>query len=222
MLWDLIIKNPFSDLIEHMKKTSQCVDMVDKMFKALFLGQKEGVKNLAKEISIIEDQCDDIKKRMRANIAKSIFLPVEKRDLLQVLSNMDAIADSTEDLGVLLTMRWMELPENLKHQFLLFLKSSILVVEESTKVIFSLDRLLESGFSGPDADEIATRIDHIDHLEHECDKAQDQLGKKIFENEKEFSCAALIMWIKIIEEVGNMADCAEKMMNHIRLMIAVK
>lgn len=222
MLWNLISKNPFAFLKEHMQKTLSCVQKTKCIFEALFNGDKTRLQVLAKEISQLEHDCDRIKQEMRVQVAKSIFLPIERRDLLQVLSNMDSIADSAEDVGVLLTMRWMELPEPLKESFEVFLIKTIEVVEESAKVIFALDRLLEAGFSGPDAEEVLGRIDYIDRLEHQADKAQDQLGKKLFERELEFCPASLIMWIKIIDKVAKISDCAERMMSHIRLMLAIK
>lgn len=222
MLWNLISKNPFAFLKDHMHKTESCVQKTKCIFDALFAGDKDRVLQLAKEISQLEHECDRIKQELRMQVAKSIFLPIERRDLLQVLSNMDSIADSAEDVGVLLTMRWMEMPPELIPSFSDFLKLTIDVVQESAKVIFALDRLLEAGFSGPDAEEVVSRIDHIDRLEHLADKAQDQLGKRLFEHEEEFSPAAIIMWIKIIDKVAKISDCAERMMSHIRLMLAVK
>jgi len=222
MFWKLISKNPFAFLKEHMQKTLNCVQKTKCIFDALFAKDKELVHTLAKEISQLEHDCDRIKQELRLQVAKSIFLPIERRDLLQVLSNMDSIADSAEDVGVLLTMRWMELPSELRPTFEQFLHRTIEVVDESAKVIFALDRLLEAGFSGPDAEEVLGRIDHIDRLEHLADKAQDQLGKRLFEHEAEFSPAAIIMWIKIIDKVAKISDSAERMASHIRLMLAVK
>jgi uncharacterized protein len=222
MLWNLISKNPFAFLKEHMQKTQRCVQKVKSIFDALFAQDKERVFDLAREISLLENDCDRIKQDLRYQVAKSIFLPIERRDLLQVLSNMDSIADSAEDVGALLTKRWMELPESLRPSFDHFLMATIDVVEESAKVILALDRLLEAGFSGPDAEEVLLRIDHIDRLEREADKARDQLYTRFFEHEDEFSAAAIFMWIKIIDKVAKISDCSGRMMNHIRLMLAVK
>jgi predicted phosphate transport protein (TIGR00153 family) len=222
MLWNLLTKNPFSSLKAHMHKTMQCVQKTNDIFVALFAQNRHDVSRLAKEISQLEHECDIIKQDLRMELAKSIFLPIERRDLLHVLSRMDSIADAAEDVGVILTMRWMEMPDQVRPHFNVFLASTIKVVEESAAVIFSLDRLLEAGFSGPDADEVLKLIDYVDKLEHEADKAQDQLGKRIFEHEDEFSAPALIMWIKIIDCVGKIADSAESMASHIRLMLAIK
>lgn len=205
-----------------MEKTEKCVKKTRAIFDALFAENVEEVTRLAKEISQLEHEADHIKQELREQVSHSIFLPIERRDLLHVLSSMDDIADAAEDLGVLLTMRWMTLPDSLKPLFNTFLDGTIEVVNESAKVIFALDRLLEAGFSGPDAEEVIKRINHIDRLEHLADKAQDQLGKQFFEHEDELKPAALIMWVKIFDKVSALSNCSERMMSHIRLMLSVK
>src|SRR5687768_10756527 len=111
MLWNLFAKNPFRSLKEHMKKTAACVALTGDIFEALFAKDKHRVSLIAKEISRTEHECDLLKKEIRAHLTQSVFLPVDRRDLLHVLSNMDSIADHAEDVGVLLTLRWMELPQ---------------------------------------------------------------------------------------------------------------
>jgi len=220
MLWTLFAKNPFRSLKEHMKKTSLCVDMTGQIFEALFRSDKERVLALAKDISRIEHECDLLKKEIRGHLSQSVFLPVDKRDILHVLANMDSIADYAEDVGVLLTLRWMELSPELQPLFLELLSRSQKVVEESAHVIDNLERLLETGFSGPDAEEMLSRIDEIDRLEHLADKAQDAFGKALFAKEDELKPAELFMWIKIANKVGDLANSAERMVNQIRWMLS--
>lgn len=220
MLWTLFAKNPFRSLKEQMKKTSECVAMTELMFTALFESNKEQVLHYAKEISRTEHECDLLKKEIQGHLTKSVFLPVDRRDLLHVLSNMDSIADHAEDIGVLLTMRWMELPVELQPMFLELLQRSHKVVEESAYVIDCLERLLEAGFSGPDAEEMLKKIEEIGKLEHFADKAQDAFGKSLFAKEDELKPAQLFMWVKIANSVGDLANSAERMVNHIRWMLS--
>lgn len=203
-----------------MKQVLLCTQKTEELFAALMVQDQNRVAELAKEISKIEHQCDRLKQELREQVSKSIFLPVDRRDLLHVLSNMDALADSCEDLGVLLTLRKMEVPDNLRLSLEELLSSSILVVRKSNDVIGVLDRLLETGFSGPDATDIVKKIDEIDHLEHLADKAQDRFGKSLFLMEDDLKPAALFMWNKIANKIGDLANNAERMVNHVRLMLS--
>jgi predicted phosphate transport protein (TIGR00153 family) len=220
MLWNLFAKNPFIALQDLMKQVLLCTQKTEELFAALLAGNQTKVAELAKEISKIEHHCDGLKQELRAQISKSIFLPVDRRDLLHVLLHMDTLADICEDLGVLLTLRKMDLPAQMRQSFEELLSRSLTVVKESNNVIKSLDRLLETGFAGPDALEIMKKIDEIDHLEHLADKAQDQFGKSLFLMEDDLKPAALFMWNKIANKIGDLANSAEHMVNHVRLMLS--
>ncbi|MBH1989434.1 MAG: TIGR00153 family protein [Myxococcaceae bacterium] len=220
MLWNLLAKNPFRILQDLMQEALRCTQKTEALFEALKQGDQDLVEEIAKEISQIEHHCDRIKQELRSHISKSIFLPVDRRDLLHVLSNMDAIPDICEDLGVLLTLRRMEVPQALEAPLSNLLSSSFFVVRRSSEVISALDRLLETGFTGPDALEINKKIDDIDHLEHLADKAQDQFGKSLFLIEDDLKPAALLMWNKIANKIGDLANSAERMSSHVRLMIS--
>ena len=220
MLWGLFSQNAFRALQDLMKEVLVAVDGVKHLFEALSVGDQEKVVTIAKEISQTEHRCDEIKQNLRAQISKSVFLPVDKRDLIHVLSHMDSLANVCEDLGVLLTLRRMELPVFLKDPLDELLQRSLDTVGKAKEVIAALDRLLETGFSGHDAVEILKKIDEIDHLEHLADKAQDQFGKTLFQHEDDLKPAALLMWNKISNKIGDLANSAERMTAHIRLMLS--
>lgn len=218
--FNLFAKNPFTSLREHMKKTVECVEATRLMFDALWAGDKEGVKGAAKQVSQLEHEADVIKHEIRSRLSSSVFLPVDRRDVLALLSAMDTIADQAEDVGVLLTLRWMELPTELRASFEELRTRVYKVVERSADVIESFDSLLEAGFEGPDADAVIALVDEVGQLEHEADKAQDVFGKQLFLHEDELKPAALFMWIKIANKFGDIANAAERMVNQTRLMVA--
>ena len=203
-----------------MKKTSECINKIDVLFEALFAGDKNSLTNIAKEISKLEHECDIIKSDIRNHMSASVFLPIDRRDILHVVSTMDAIADAAEDIAVLLSLRWMELPKQIIGDFLNLWSKSKHTFELSKKVLDDLDLLLETGFSGPDSKKIFAKIEAVSKQEHEADKAQDIFGKALFKHEDDIKPAALLMWIKISGKVGDVANTAEKMTEYIRIMLA--
>ena len=74
ILMKLFSQNPFRSLHDHMEKTMECVEKVEKLFEALFLGDKDLVHSLSREISALEHDCDIIKQEIRAHLRKSALL----------------------------------------------------------------------------------------------------------------------------------------------------
>ncbi len=220
LLRNLFAKNPFTPLREHMDKTLECASATEEIFDLLLKGDKDGVAECARRLSRLEHEADNIKHEIRSRLTTSVFLPVDRRDVLNILSHLDAVADQAEDIGVLLTLRWMELPDPLREPFKILRLRVQDVVHQSAEVIKSFDALLEGGFSNPDVARVLAQVDEVGRLEHEADKAQDQFGKELFRHEDEMKPAALFMWIKIANKVGDMANAAERMVNQLRIMLA--
>jgi uncharacterized protein len=218
--FNLFAKNPFTPLREHMQKSLECVEGTKGLFEALYAGDKDGVRDHSRRISQLEHEADIVKHEIRSRLTTSIFLPVDRRDVLALLSSMDAVADNAEDIGVLLSMRWMDVPSWLKGPIDELRRRVYRVVERSADVINSFDALLEAGFQGPDADNVIAIVDEVSRLEHEADKAQDVCGKALFAHEDELKAAELFMWIKIVNKVGDIANAAERMVNLTRIMVA--
>lgn len=221
MFKQLFVKNPFGQLKVHTEVAGECARSVRGLFDALYAGDHASVKAKAVALSQLEHRCDDIKRDIRTNLTRSVFLPVDRRDVLSMLHFVDNIADSAEDIGVILTMRPLVLPDALKPAFDLLLARALAVVDEAIQVVSQLDLLLESGFSGPDAEAVLAMVDNVGRLEHEADKAQDQFGRLLFEHEDDFKPAALFLWIKVAGKVGDLANAAENAVSPLRLMLSL-
>jgi predicted phosphate transport protein (TIGR00153 family) len=223
MSWlaSLFAKSPFGPIQEHQHKVEECAELVPTIIEACLHGNHERVRTLAREISSLEAEADKIKNQVRDQLPRSLFMPVSRGDLLNVLAAQDAIADNAEDLAVLITMREMEpLPEEVADLLRQLVQKCLEVVRESTEVVDTLGTLVHASFSGPEAQKVLHLIDELDREEHEADKIQDQLAKTFFRNEDHFKPAAIYLWMKIFNKVGDLANFAEKMTHRIRLFMA--
>src|SRR5690606_17446254 len=98
---------------------------------------------------------------IRMHLPKSLFLPVDRRDLLQVLHFQDSIADTAQDIAGLLLQRNMTLPEHMQAPLELYVERCIEVVKLSADVVTRFDELLEVGFKGREVEDVEQRINSI-------------------------------------------------------------
>lgn len=213
--------SPFRPLIEHQQKVRECVQLVPELLDAVLAGQESKIVETAKRISICEYEADEIKNRVRDQLPSRLFLPVSRADLLEVLSAQDSVADAAEDLGVLLTMRQMDQPPAEVGELLLELQNRVLtVVDRATDVVDQLETLANVSFAGAKARRVLRMIDEVDREEHLADKVQDQLAKAFFRHEDDFKPAAIYVWMKVFNKLGDLANHSEKMTHRIRLFLA--
>ncbi len=213
-------RSPFLGIEELMRSVAECSAQLPLLIDALFAKDRDEILKVAKRTSQLEGVCDGIKDQIRERLPRQLFLPVDRRDLLNLLKRIDAIADCAEDVGVLLTLRPMETPEALQPLLGIFVERVLATVHTAEILVDKLDSLVQASFTGKVTAEARNLIEELHRKEHEADKVQDQLAKVLFSHESELPAAGLLMWSKVLNKIGDMANHAENVGDAFRLMLA--
>jgi len=212
-------KSPFEPLFQHMLKVKECVDLVRPLMDAFLNEEDKKVENFARKIFKAEHEADLVKKELRNHLPKSIFLPVARGDLLRFLKEQDNIADSAEDLAVLLTLRKTKVPEELKKELKDFVDKVLETYEMAMRVSSEIKLLAETSFSGSEAHKVMQLIEELKVDEWEADKAQMTAAKKLFSIEEKLDPVSLLMLMNIFKELGVLANHAENAGDQMRMML---
>ena len=219
-LANLLARNPLPKVGDLMNEVIRTSDKVRELIELLSAGDQAGVERVAKEISTLEGKADDAKNAARSKMPVRLLMPVDRRDVLKLISQIDAVADCAEDVGVLLTIRPLTVPEDMKPVLELFVDRVLETIREASKLVDLIDDLVESGFSGPPAEQVLEQAAILGRAEHEADKIQDQCAKVLFSEEESMAPAALFMWTKVLNKIGDMANHAENVGDQFRLFVA--
>jgi hypothetical protein len=190
------------------------------LIEALAAGDQDRVSEQKDRIFQREAEADRIKHEMRAHLPKSLFMPVDRRDLLEVLQLQDSIANTAQDIAGLLIERRMSIPDFLRTPLIDLTARCVETVELATEVIEELDELLAIGFRGREVELVDEMLTRLNAMEDETDELGITLARALFDHEDELKPVSVMMWYQIIEWVGDLADYAEKVGDHLRLMIA--
>lgn len=219
-IFGLFGSSPFVPMIAHSAKVLETSHMVPVLFEAFFEGDYDRVREISVEISELEHEADKLKLEVRNALPRSILLPVDRRDVLDALSSMDGIADCAEDVGILFTLRHMEPHDELVSPLKSLVRRVMATVEKACEVVRHLETVSQVGFTGPEVGQILEMIDEIGRLEHEADLVQDDLARRLFAIEDNIAPGSLLIWNKIFNKVGDMANHAERLGNRLRLFFA--
>ncbi len=219
LLDKLFGKSPFGPVIEHAKKVYECIDLVNPVIKAWLSEDWKQIDNLSKEVSRKEHEADKMKITIRSNLPKSLFYPVPRGDLLRILQNQDNIADSVEDLCVVLSLRKTKLPPTLTKDFKSFANQVIETAQMLLNANEELETLLEASFTGPHTEKVLKIVDEIGTLEWKCDTMAHNLVKKLISMEDSLDPLTIIFIMKIIEVLGNLSNHAENCGDNLRHLI---
>ena len=213
-------QSPFTALQEHMLVVQECAHEVQPLIESLVAGDQAEVERRKTRIFELEADADRIKHGLRASLPKSLFMPVDRRDLLEVLLLQDTIANVAQDIAGLLIERKMTIPEFPRDPLIELTARCVDTVDHSAKVIGELDEMLAIGFRGREVDRVDEMLTELNKIEDETDELGIALARALFDHEDELKPVSVMMWYQIIEWVGDLADYAEKVGDHLRLLIA--
>ncbi len=205
-----------------MEKVADCVHHLPQLFQVLASGSQEELETVVARICKLEHDADLAKNSIRANLKSHLFLPVDRVSLLEILSLQDSIADKAEDVGVLLTFRKLEMLPELAEPFQEFLEANLKAFDQVFAVMSELNELLESSFGGTEAEKLRTMVDQVAYSEHEIDLMQRSLLKQLFAVEDRLTAGALVLWLRVIEEVASLSNLAEKLGNRVLLTMEIR
>lgn len=203
-----------------MAKAVSCAEELPGLIDALLDGDAASLAERQRRTAAIESECDDIKNDLRSHLPRRLFLPVDRRDLLEVLDLQDTIADMAEDVGDLLIVRAWTVPEEMKQPLREFSVAVVVAAQSAGKVMNHLDELVETAFVGPELAKVEALIEQVLAEENAADDLEAALQKLLFQHEEEVGAVGVLMWLRLLETMGDVADYSKKACNRLRLMIA--
>jgi len=213
-------QSPFGSLQTHMQVVLECANEVQPLIEALIEGDQARVSACKDRIFEREAEADRIKNELRQHLPKSLFMPVDRRDVLELLHLQDSIANTAQDLAGLLIERRMDIPDFLRAPLRKLTERCLHTCALSGKVIAELDELLAIGFRGREVEKVDSMLTALNDAEDETDELGIELARALFEHEDALKPVSVMMWYRIIEWIGDLADYAEKVGDHLRLLIA--
>ncbi|MDO7653445.1 MAG: TIGR00153 family protein [Porticoccus sp.] len=219
-IFNLFGKSPISPLQAHMTLVVACAERLQEFLDAAIANDWELGSEIFDKISAKEDKADEMKRQLRLQLPKSLFMPLDRGDLLDLLSLQDRIANRSKDIAGLMLGRKMSIPEPLHQQMIDFVSSSIEANRQALKAINELDELLEVGFSGKEVDFVEKMIGELDQLEDKTDLLEQEIRLKLFGLEQDLPPIDMMFLYQVIDMIGELADLAEGVGGRLQLLLA--
>ncbi len=212
--------SPVKPLQTHMASVQECIVELVPFFEAVIEQDWKAAKAQQKIISKLENAADKHKRKLRMQLPRSLFMPVSRRDLLEVLTMQDKIANKAKDIAGLITGRKIEFPETVNEQLIAFVKRAIDASAQAQTAINELDELVETGFGGREVKLVQSMIKELDSIESDNDKLEVKIRSALFKLENDLPPVQVMFLYRVIDWIGELADLSQRVGSRLELMLA--
>ena len=212
--------SPIRPIQKHMAKAQNCITLLGDFLEATYSKEWQKAEEIQETICKTENEADTLKREIRTHLPRSLWLPVARNDLLEMLQIQDRLANRARDIAGIMLGRKIEIPEELVECVRDYYQKNLNTSAQALKAINELDELLETGFRGREATLVEELVVELDELEHQSDVSQIKLRAMLFQMEDSLPPVHVIFLYKIIDRLGELADISQKIGSRLLLLIA--
>lgn len=213
-------RSPIGPMQQHIAKAHECAANLVPFFEAVMAEDWAKVEQVQQEMARLEHEADKLKKSVRLHLPKSLFLPVPRSDLLELLSVQDKVANRAKDIAGLMLGREMAIPQGLQPLMRTYVQRTVDASAQALKAMNELDELLETGFGGREAVLVETLVEELGAIEQDTDRLQIEVRRQLFKLEKDLPPVDVMFLYQIIDWIGDVADRAQRVGNRLEQLLA--
>jgi uncharacterized protein len=220
LLANIFGSSPVMPLEQHVDIAYRCTRELVGFFEAAIAGHWDEAKAIRDTIEELEHEADDLKKEIRLHLPKSLFMPVPREDLLELLLVQDKMANRTKDVSGLVLGRKMQIPPEIADKFLQFVRRCVDAAKQARKSVRELDELFTAGFRGAEVSLVSSMIEDLDKIETDTDDLQAELRAELYAVESNLQPVNVMFLYRVIELTGEIADMAERVGRRLELLLS--
>ncbi len=217
---EMLGKSPVHPIQNHIDVACRCAAKLPELFEAANLNDWTKVDKVNERIRNLEHDADKIKLEIRSNLPKSLFMPVPRQDLLELVLVQDKIANIAKSIGGMVKLRKIQIPPHMIDGFISFVELCVDASEFAKKSVHELDELYETGFRGAEVKLVQDLIDKLDKIETKTDLKQLAMQQELFKIENDMKPVEVMFLYRLIDKVGSIADMAERVGRRLELLLA--
>lgn len=216
----LFAHSPLKPLQQHSVKVTEACNYLLPFVDAVFENDWDKAEQVRLQIVDMERRADALKREIRLKLPRGLFLPIDRTDLLELVTQQDKLANYAKDIAGRMISRQFPIPAELQKEFKAFVARSLDAAIQAQRVIEEMDQLLETGFKGRELTLVSNMINELDNIEDDTDQMQIQLRRQLRQIEDQYNPIDVISLYKIFEWIGVLADQAQRVGSRIELMLA--
>ncbi|SEQ29943.1 TIGR00153 family protein [Basfia succiniciproducens] len=216
----LFAHSPLKPLQRHSDKVTEACSLLVPFVEAVFQDDWVKAENIQAQISETEREADTLKREIRLKLPRGLFLPIDRTDLLELVTQQDKLANYAKDIAGRMIGRQFKIPTEIQADFMAFVCRSLDATVQAHRVIEEMDQLLETGFKGRELNLVNTMITELDKIEDDTDQMQIKLRLMLRQIEDRFNPIDVMSLYKTFEWIGVLADQAQRVGSRIELMLA--
>lgn len=211
VVWSVLEECPFQMMYQHALAVQASMTHLSLLFDSIRQKDVQAAQTALSNVALYEQKADQIKRNIRKLLNERIFIPVSRRDLLEVLLLQDSIANKIEDISGLFFARNMTVLPAWESSWDLFLETMTRAVALVVQLSEDLSHIIEAGFQSRMQKIMMETVAHLDDCEHQHDQLLKKMRKELYDAESTLKMIDIWFYYQLLDRMGDVTDLARRL-----------
>lgn len=213
-------KSPLKPIEHHIDTVAECCKLLKPLLQSIYAAEWEKAHEIREQINQQERKADELKKELRTNLPKGIFLPVDRRELLALLSEQDRLANTAQSIANRLLARQLSIPQSLHADLSAYMDRCLDATSLAQVVINELDELLETGFKGREVEAVERMIDELEKIDDDTEAMRWNLYSAVHSIESDTNPVDVMFIYDLIDRLASLATSSDNVGGKLELLLS--
>ena len=215
---EVISNSPLALLERHAGVCVDCVERLPLYFEEAQAGRWGRAGEVRKDICRFEGLADELKRDLRSNLPRGLWMSVSRADLLEIVRVQDKIANGAREVSGISLGLQLAFPAPLTGDVKEFIDVVIDVSRTVVEIIGATRELSRSAFGTRQTNVILNFVSQVEVGERRSDDLQVALRARLRECEEELPPVDAIFLYQLLAGIGDIADNAEKVAHRAQII----
>lgn len=220
LLSSLFGRSPVQPLKAHMATATKAARELLVFIDTALAGDWDRAGEIRRGIQALEHEADALKADLRIRLPNTLLMPIDRGDVLDLVTTQDKIANRAKDIAGLMFHRKLLPPPHLAGQYVKLAQRSVDAVIQAEKSVGELEDLFTAGFRGAEVTLVERMITELDAIEDETDAIASELRSGVFAVEDSLPPVNVIFLYKAIEWLSDLGDQSHRVGGLLQRVIA--
>lgn len=197
----------------HVELVYACAHKLKDVMKHFYEGEFDLLEMEVDQVSRLEHEADEIRRKMEIEFYNGAFLPFDREDRIILAELVDSVSDATQSAAYAVSLGKIKFPQNFKEDFQELTEKSCETVSVLKECVSMLDMDLSTALA---------KAHEVEEKEEEGDIIERKIIRKLYDayRKDEISILKFIELKNITEKIGNISDRSEDASDRVPIIVA--
>ena len=202
-----------------MRIASEIAAFLPDAMQACFRNDREALDGTRQAIGELATTADEILVELQQHLPDARDIPLERRDLFDVLEMQEAIANRMQEITTLLLDLSMDVPKDMRKPLTRLVDRSVAATEVVYQIVKLIEKVVESGSRGAQGDAVRHLVQDVVAIEADADALNSEIDRLLFAQCGEMDPVAVVFLYQLAGWIAGLANYSQKLAIRSQLLL---